>query len=83
VTDAGRKLPKTDKGWQAYLSNARPPEKREWLPLGGGLVVCREPSGTQTFQGRPRRKGERIPGGFASEASQQFQWLTPGANSSK
>jgi integrase len=62
VTDAGRRLPKTDKGWQAYLSNARPPEKREWLPLGGGLVVCREPSGTQTFQGRPRRKGERNPG---------------------
>jgi integrase len=53
--------PKTDKGWQAYLSNARPPAAREWLALGGGLAVCREPSGTQTFQGRVRRKGERNP----------------------
>ena len=32
-------LPKTDKGWQAYLSNARPPAAREWLAIGGGLVV--------------------------------------------
>jgi hypothetical protein len=58
-------LPKTDKGWQAHLSNARPPAAREWLAIGGGLVVCREPSGTQTFQGRIRRKGERNPSRIA------------------
>jgi len=61
MADADRKLPGTDRGWQAYLNNARPPAAREWLSLGGGLVVCREPSGVQTFQGRPRRKGERNP----------------------
>jgi integrase len=61
MADADRKLPRTDRGWQAYLNNARPPAAREWLSLGGGLVVCREPSGVQTFQGRPRRRGERNP----------------------
>lgn len=61
MADSKRDLPKTDKGWQAWLSNVRPPAKREWLSLGGGLEVCREPSGTQTFQGRPRRRGERNP----------------------
>ena len=56
-----RDLPKTDKGWQAYLSNARLPARRERLSLGGGLVVFREPSGLQTLYGRIRRKGERNP----------------------
>jgi hypothetical protein len=32
-------LPKTDKGWQAWLSNIRPPEVREWPSLGGALGV--------------------------------------------
>src|ERR1700722_2091290 len=61
-------LPKIDKGWQAHLSNARPRAAGEWLAIGGGLVVCREPSGTQTFQGRIRRKGERNPSRIATAA---------------
>jgi integrase len=47
-------LPKTDKGWQAYLSNIGPPVERKWLSLGRGLAICLEPSGMKTFQGRLR-----------------------------
>ena len=61
MADSRQDLPKTDKGWQAYLANARPPAEREWLSLGGSLEVCREPSGMQTFQARVRRQGERNP----------------------
>jgi integrase len=51
-------LPKTDKGWQAYLqNNKKAPEAREWLPLGGGLTICMEPSGMKIFQARLRRFG--------------------------
>jgi integrase len=53
-----RSLPKTDRGWQAHLSNVRAPELREWLSIGDGLTVCREPSGAVTFQARIRRQGE-------------------------
>jgi integrase len=57
-----RSLPKTDKGWQAHLSNVRtPPEAREWLSMGAGLTVCLEPSGAKTFQARIRRQGEDNP----------------------
>ena len=54
-------LPRTDKGWQAFLSNVRPPAKRGELSLGSGLVVWMEPSGSKIFQGRIRRKGEKNP----------------------
>jgi integrase len=50
--------PKTDKGWQAHLTNLRAPPERLWLPLGNGLTVCLEPSGAKTFQARIRRQGE-------------------------
>jgi integrase len=58
---AERGLPKTDKGWQAFLSNVRAPETRKWYPLGAGLTVCLEPSGARTFQARIRRQGESNP----------------------
>jgi hypothetical protein len=54
-----RELPKTDKGWQAYLGNIRSFEERTWLPLGGGLTVCLEPSGMKTFQARIRLLGDK------------------------
>jgi integrase len=57
----GQSLPATDRGWQLYLTNSRPPGKRKWLSMGNGLVVCLEPSGKKTFQTRPRRKGEKNP----------------------
>ncbi len=53
-----KELPKTDKGWQAYLQNIKPPEQREWRALGGGLTICLEPSGLKTFQARVRRRGD-------------------------
>lgn len=53
-----RELPKTDKGWQAYLTNVRAPIKRTWLSLGGALEVCLEVSGGKTFQARIRRLGD-------------------------
>jgi integrase len=51
-------LPTTDKGWQAYLQNIKAPAARQWIALGGGLVVCLEASGTKTFQVRVRRQGD-------------------------
>jgi integrase len=54
-----RELPKTDKGLQAYLSNIRPPPRRECLALGGGLNIFLEPSGVKTFQARIRRQGDQ------------------------
>lgn len=53
------KLPTTDAGWQSWLQNHRPPEAREWLPLGHGLTVCRAPSGDVSFQARLRRVGDK------------------------
>jgi integrase len=61
MADAKRELPKTDKGWQAYLSNIRAPAQREDLPLGDALAVRIEPTGAKTFQARIRRKGEASP----------------------
>lgn len=58
---ASRELPRTDKGWQAFLTNARPPAAREWLAIGDGLTVCLEPSGAKTFQARLRRHGDANP----------------------
>lgn len=55
---AGKK-PTTDKGWQAWLQNAKPPEERDWVALGGGLTVCLEVGGGKVFQGRPRRIGDK------------------------
>jgi integrase len=51
-------LPTTDKGWQAYLQNIKAPVGRQWITLGGGLVVCLEASGAKTFQARVRRQGD-------------------------
>jgi hypothetical protein len=45
AVDAAPQSPKTDKGWQAYLSNVRAPAKRVQKPLGAGLAVLLEPSG--------------------------------------
>lgn len=53
-----RDLPKTDRGWQAYLTNVRAPEKRTWLSLGGALEVCLEVSGARRFEARIRRMGD-------------------------
>jgi integrase len=58
TTTVSRELPKTDKGLQAHLANIRPPLRREWLALGGGLTICLEPSGIKTFQARIRRQGD-------------------------
>lgn len=56
-----RELPRTDKGWQAYLTNARAPDAREWIAIGDGLTICLEPSGAKTFQARIRRHGDTNP----------------------
>jgi Arm DNA-binding domain len=52
-------LPTTDKGWQAYLQNIKALAERQWIALGGGLVVCLEASGAKTFQARVRRQGDK------------------------
>jgi hypothetical protein len=56
--------PKTDKGWQAHLSNARAPAERIELYLGGALVVILEISGAKRFEAKVRRKGEPNPRRF-------------------
>ena len=56
-----RKLPKTDKGLQAFIANVGAPQTRTWLAIGAGLTICLEPSGLRTFQCRLRRQGERNP----------------------
>ena len=61
AVDATPQSPKTDKGWQAYLSNVRAPAKRVQKPLGAGLAVLLEPSGVKTFLARLRRRGETNP----------------------
>ena len=57
----GRQLPATDRGWQIYLNNIRPPDEREWLNMGNGLVLCLEPSGKKTFQTPAAARGEKNP----------------------
>ena len=52
------KLPKTDRGWQAYLSNIRTGGERRWLAMAGGLTICLEQGGGKTFQARIRRAGD-------------------------
>ena len=52
------KRPATDKGWQVWIMNVKSPADRDWIPLGGGLVLCLEVGGGKTFQARIRRKGE-------------------------
>lgn len=54
-------LPRTDRGWQSYLSNLRAGDSREFLTLGQGLTVCVETTGTKTFQARIRRRGDVNP----------------------
>ena len=61
AVDAAPQSPKTDKGWQAYLSNVRAPAKRVQKPLGTGLAILLEPSGVKTFLARLRRRGEKNP----------------------
>src|SRR5208283_4333516 len=39
IGEAARDFPKTDKGWQAWLMNVRPPPERGWQSLGGSLRV--------------------------------------------
>jgi len=64
LTTATVERPKTDKGWQAYLSNIRAPAERIELSLGGALVVILEISGAKRFEAKVRRKGERNPRRF-------------------
>lgn len=52
-------LPKTDRGWQAYLSNIKVGGVRQWLALGGGLSVCLQEGGGKAFQARIRRAGDK------------------------
>jgi integrase len=54
-------LPKTDKGWQAWLTNIRPPAAREWPSLGGALRMRLEPGGLKIFEARLRRTGDKNP----------------------
>jgi integrase len=65
LTTATLERPKTDKGWQAYLSNVRAPSERIELSLGGALVVILEISGAKRFEAKVRRQGERNPRRFA------------------
>lgn len=51
-------LPKTDRGWQAWIANARPTGERRWIAMGDGLTVCLEEGGGKTFQARIRRAGD-------------------------
>jgi integrase len=64
LTTAKPERPKTDKGWQAHLSNARAPAERIELSLGGALVVILEISGAKRFEAKVRRKGEPNPRRF-------------------
>lgn len=52
------KLPTTDRGWQAWLQNVKPPAGRRWQALRHSLEVCLEPNGSKTFQARLRRAGD-------------------------
>ena len=58
-----RARPATDKGWQAWLTNSRPPPKRTWQSLGGALRVRLEPGEARlrVFEARLRRKGDKNP----------------------
>jgi integrase len=60
----GLSLPKTDRGWQAYLSNIRAPAVRVERSLGGALVVVLEKSGAKRFEAKVRRQGDRNPRRF-------------------
>ena len=73
-------LPKTDKGWQAYLSNVRAPAKRVQKPLVAGLSVLLEPSGAKTFLARLRRRGEKIRAQSGLVHSPLFPWPMRGEN---
>ncbi len=53
------KKPTTDKGWQAWLQNVKPPEERDWIAMGGNLTLCLEISGDKAFQARIRRIGDK------------------------
>jgi hypothetical protein len=64
VTTATPERPKTDKGWQAHLSNVRAPDERIELFMGGALVVVLERSGAKRFEAKVRRQGERNPRRF-------------------
>ena len=54
-------LPKSDRGWQTYLQNIKPPKARTWLPMGAAMELRLEPGGAKTFQARIRRIGDRNP----------------------
>ena len=55
------RTPTTDKGWQAHLSNVRPPQAEARMLLGDGLIVRLKPNGEKIFEFRIRRAGERNP----------------------
>ena len=78
--DTAPQSPKTDKGWQAYLSNVRAPAKRVQKPLGVGLAVLLEPSGVKTFLARLRRRGEKIRAQSGLGHSPLFPWPMRGEN---
>lgn len=61
IKSPSRALPRDDRGWSNWLRNAKPPEAREWVSMGNGLVAAREPSGKIMFQVRAGRPGERNP----------------------
>ena len=54
-------LPKTDRGWQAFLANVRWSGERTEISMGQALVVWLEKSGAKRFEARVRRKGDRNP----------------------
>jgi integrase len=64
LTTATPERPKTDKGWQAHLSNVRAPAERIELSMGGAMVVVLEKSGAKRFEAKVRRQGERNPRRF-------------------
>lgn len=80
AVDAAPQSRKTDKGWQAYLSNVRAPAKRVQKPLGAGLAVLLEPSGVKTFLARLRRRGKRIHAQSGLGHSPLFPWPMRGEN---
>jgi integrase len=48
-----------DRGATNFLRTAAPPERREAINLGHGLIACREPTGLVSLQTRIRRRGDK------------------------
>jgi integrase len=52
-------LPPTERGLATWIANVRGGDRRQWIPIGRGLVLCIEPSGLKSFQARFRLKGSK------------------------